>query len=38
MEFFTRGFDRSTLEFEPSGLKLEPFKCRSEGVDGKITK
>jgi hypothetical protein len=37
-EFFTRDFDPSTLEFAPSDLKLEPFKCTPEGVDGKIKK
>jgi len=37
-EFFTRDFDRSTLEFAPSDLKLEPFKCSPEGVDGAIGK
>ncbi len=37
-EFFTREFDPSTLEFAPSDLKLEPFKCTPEGVDGTIRK
>lgn len=37
-EFFTRDFDRSTLEFAPSELKLEPFNCSPEGVDGAIEK
>ena len=37
-EFFTREFDRSTLEFAPSDLKLEPFNCSPEGVDGAIRK
>jgi Family of unknown function (DUF6152) len=37
-EFFTRDFDPSTLEFAPSELKLEPFKCSPEGVDGTIKK
>jgi hypothetical protein len=37
-EFFTREFDRSTLEFAPSDLKLEPFNCSPEGVDGTIEK
>jgi hypothetical protein len=37
-EFFTRDFDPSTLEFAPSDLKLEPFKCTPEGVDGTIKK
>jgi hypothetical protein len=35
-EYFTREFDRSTLEFAPSDLKLEPFNCSREGVDGTI--
>ncbi len=33
-EFFTRGFDPATFEYGPSELKLEPFKCTPEGVDG----
>jgi hypothetical protein len=37
-EFFTRDFDPATLEFAPSDLKLEPFKCTPEGVDGTIKK
>jgi Family of unknown function (DUF6152) len=37
-EFFTRDFDPSRLEFAPSELKLEPFKCSKEGVDGTIKK
>jgi hypothetical protein len=37
-EFFTREFDPSILEYEPSDLKLEPFKCSPEGVDGAIRK
>jgi Family of unknown function (DUF6152) len=37
-EFFTRDFDPSRLEFAASDLKLEPFKCSREGVDGTITK
>jgi hypothetical protein len=37
-EFFTRDFDPSTLEYAPSSLKLEPFKCTPEGVDGPIRK
>jgi Family of unknown function (DUF6152) len=37
-EFFTREFDRTTLEFAPSELKLEPFNCSHEGVDGTISK
>lgn len=37
-EFFTRDFDPSTLEYAPSSLKLEPFNCTPEGVDGPIRK
>jgi hypothetical protein len=37
-EFFTRDFDRSTLEYAPSSLKLEPFRCTPEGVDGPLRK
>jgi len=37
-EFFTREFDHSSLEFAPSDLKLEPFNCSPEGVDGTIGK
>ena len=35
-EFFTRDFDAYTLEFGPSDLKLEPFNCSREGVDGTL--
>jgi hypothetical protein len=37
-EFFTREFDPWTLEFQPSDLKLEPFNCSPEGVNGTIKK
>lgn len=37
-EFFTREFDRSSLEYAPSDLKIEPFKCTPGGVDGKVGK
>jgi hypothetical protein len=37
-EFFTREFDASILEFEPSDLKLEPFRCSPLGVDGAAAK
>jgi hypothetical protein len=37
-EFFTRDFDPSTLEFAPSDLKIEPFNCSPEGVDGTVRK
>jgi hypothetical protein len=36
--FFTRDFDLSRLEYAPSDLKIEPFKCRPADVDGTITK
>jgi hypothetical protein len=36
--FFTRDFDLSRLEYAPSNLKLEPFKCTPEGVDGPVRK
>jgi len=36
--FFTRDFDHSSLEYAPSDLKLEPFNCANEGVDGAIRK
>ena len=35
-EFFTRDFDHTSLEYAPSDLKLEPFKCSREGVDGTL--
>jgi hypothetical protein len=37
-EFFTRGFESTTFEYGPSDLKLEPFNCTPEGVDGTIRK
>jgi hypothetical protein len=37
-EFFTREFERSSLEYAPSDLKLEPFKCTPGGVDGAVRK
>ena len=37
-EFFTREFDPWTLEYQPSDLKLEPFNCSPEGVNGTIKK
>jgi hypothetical protein len=37
-EFFARDFEPSILEFSPSDLTLEPFKCTPEGVDGVIRK
>jgi hypothetical protein len=35
-EYFTRDFDRTSLEYAPSDLKIEPFNCSREGVDGAI--
>ena len=35
-EYFTRDFDPSSLEYAPSDLRLEPFNCSPEGVDGTI--
>jgi hypothetical protein len=37
-QFFTRDFDTWTLEYRPSDLKLEPFNCTREGVDGTLRK
>src|SRR5262249_2998893 len=37
-DFFTRGFDRTTYEYAPSALKLEPFNCSREGVTGSLKK
>jgi hypothetical protein len=37
-EFYTRDFDPWSLEYRPSDLKLEPFNCSKEGVDGTIRK
>lgn len=37
-DFFTRPFDRSTSEYAPSALKIEPFNCSREGVTGTIKK
>jgi hypothetical protein len=37
-EFFTQPFPRSTNEYAPSALKIEPFKCSPEGVTGTIKK
>jgi hypothetical protein len=36
--FFTRDFASARLEYQPSDLKLEPFNCSPEGVDGTIRK
>jgi hypothetical protein len=37
-EFFTQPFPRSTNEYAPSNLKIEPFNCSREGVTGTIKK
>jgi hypothetical protein len=33
-EFFTQPFQRATLEYAPSDLKIEPFNCTPEGLTG----
>jgi hypothetical protein len=35
-EFFTKDFEPSTLEYAPSDLRIEPFNCSPEGIDGTI--
>jgi hypothetical protein len=35
-EFFDRPFPRSTLEYAPSDLRIEPFNCSREGVTGTL--
>jgi hypothetical protein len=35
-EFFTQPFSRSTGEYAPSALTIEPFNCTPEGVTGTI--
>jgi hypothetical protein len=37
-EFFKQAFPRSTNEYAPSDLKIEPFNCSREGVTGTIKK
>jgi hypothetical protein len=37
-EFFKQAFARSTNEYAPSALKIEPFRCSPEGVTGTIRK
>ncbi len=37
-EFFKQPFQRSTNEYAPSALKIEPFKCSPEGPTGTIRK
>ena len=35
-EFFKQPFPRAALEYSPSDLKIEPFKCSQEGLTGTI--
>lgn len=35
-EFFKQPFGRQTMEYSPSDLKIEPFKCTPEGLTGTI--
>jgi hypothetical protein len=37
-EFFKQPFPRAALEYSPSDLKIEPFKCTPEGLTGTIRK
>ena len=37
-EFFKQPFPRTTMEYAPSSLKIEPFNCSPEGVTGTIRK
>jgi hypothetical protein len=37
-EYFTQPFQRSSLEYVPSTLTIEPFNCSPEGVTGTLTK
>jgi hypothetical protein len=37
-DFFKQPFQRATLEFAPSDLKIEPFNCSPEGVTGTVRK
>jgi Family of unknown function (DUF6152) len=37
-EFFTQPFQRSTQEYAPSDLKIEPFNCSREGLTGTVKK
>ncbi len=37
-EFFKQPFQRSTSEYAPSALTIEPFNCSPEGVTGSIRK
>jgi hypothetical protein len=37
-EFFKQPVGRQTMEYSPSDLKIEPFKCSPEGLTGTIRK
>jgi hypothetical protein len=37
-EFFKQPFPRAVMEYLPSDLKIEPFKCSPEGLTGTIRK
>ena len=37
-EFFTQPFNRTTTEYAPSALKIEPFNCSREGLTGTVKK
>ena len=37
-EFFKQPFPRATMEYAASNLKIEPFNCSPEGVNGTIRK
>ena len=37
-EFFKQAFPRSTNEYAPSDLKIEPFNCSREGLTGTVKK
>jgi hypothetical protein len=35
-DFFKQPFTRSTQEYAPSDLKIEPFNCSREGLTGTV--
>jgi hypothetical protein len=37
-EYFKQPFPRTTMEYGPSELKIEPFNCSPEGVTGTLRK
>ena len=37
-EFFTKPFPRATLEYAPSDLTIEPFKCKPADVTGALSR